>query len=531
MRLRRSGFVAGLLAAVAAFHPAMAATTGGLLPLFDAPTTSPQTSAIPPAAAVVVEGEDLPGALVRGDAGAHGGRAAIVTGPLAVRPQVARGTYLVSARVRSDDTARLDLLASGAMVGTQATSTAWRLATAVVSLNGVDDTIGVAATARMLDAPVRPAEVDWIALTATAALPSVRGTGLVDAIGRPLVLRGANRPGYERYVNGSSAFNVGGSEATHMRAWGMNAVRIPLNQEFWLHDCPATTPAGVATTYRRLVAQEVAEYVASDMFVVLALHTTSRGKDVPCTYRWPGSQQPMADQRSVGFWSQVASTYRTNPMVGFDLYNEPALDDPTVARVVDPDTVWRNGGRVGDPLVPLMNGYDATGMQTLYNAVRGAGATNLVFVEGLARGADVGVMLRRPLDGYGIVAAPHLYCEKCPDRTVHSPHHEVLVWGERAGEPDRPGAGDRFPVTATEFGTTTTSSGSYNGDVIRWLGDHRAGWLVYAWAGRGNDPADPFSILTYDATVGGPRWPNASGQPVCDALALVREALASSGCQ
>jgi hypothetical protein len=170
-------------------------------------------------------------------------------------------------------------------------------------------------------------------------------------------------------------------------------------------------------------------------------------------------------------------------------------------------------------------------MQTLYNAVRSTGSTNLVFVEGLARGADVGVMLRRPLDGYGIVAAPHLYCEKCPDRTVHSPHHEVLVGGERTGESDRAGAGDRFPVTATEFGTTATNSGSYNGDVIRWLDGHHAGWLVYAWAGQGNDPADPYSILTYDASVGGPRRPNASGQPVCDALAFVREAIGSPGCQ
>ena len=519
------------MAMLGALHPATAATLGDLLPLLDSPATSPQAPAVPPASAFVIEGENLPAAAVRHDIGAHGGAAADVTGPLSVRPELATGTYIVTARVRSDDASRIDVLASGAMAGTLATSSGWRLARAVVFLDGVDDTVGVVASPRAPGAPVRAVEVDWLALTATTAGPTVRGTGIVDAVGQPVAFYGANRPGYERYVNGSSAFNVGSSEAPHLRAWGMNAARLPLNQEFWLHDCPATTPAGVPTTYRRLVAEEVAKYVASDMFVVLALHTTSRGKDVPCTYRWPGPQQPMADERSVGFWSQVASAYRSNPMVGFDLFNEPALDDPSVARVVDPDTVWRNGGRVADPLVPLMNGYDAAGMQTLYNAVRGTGATNLVFVEGLSRGADVGVMLRRPLDGYGIVAAPHLYCEKCPDRTVHSPHHELLVWGEHTGEPDRPGAGDRFPVTATEFGTTTTTSGSYNADVIRWLAGHRAGWLVYAWAGQGTDAADPYSILAYDATVGGPRRPNASGQPVCDALTLVREAIGSTGCQ
>ena len=87
----------------------------------------------------------------------------------------------------------------------------------------------------------------------------------------------------------------------------------------------------------------------------------------------------MADRdHAPAFWTSVAGTFGLDTAVVFDLYNEPYPDG-------DQDTpaawtCWRDGG-----VCPGLF-YTAAGMQELVDAVRGAGAENLLVVAGVRYG-------------------------------------------------------------------------------------------------------------------------------------------------
>src|SRR5437899_9521636 len=78
---------------------------------------------------------------------------------------------------------------------------------------------------------------------------------------------------------------------------------------------------------------------------------------------------------SVTFWSQVASAFRGNDAVIFDLFNEPWPDSQRDS--VAAWTCWRDGGTC-----PGVS-FQTVGMQTLVNTVRGAGATNVIALGGV----------------------------------------------------------------------------------------------------------------------------------------------------
>ena len=144
-----------------------------------------------------------------------------------------------------------------------------------------------------------------------------------------------------------------------MAGWNANVVRIALNQDFWLADSPIADPDYPATVD---AAVKWAEQAGMD--VILDLHWSDAGVLGSCK---SSCQQVMADTNSITFWSQVAATYKNDGRVLFELYNEPH-DVPW--------NVWKSGGHD-------RGGWTVAGMQQLYDAVRGAGADNLVVIGGL----------------------------------------------------------------------------------------------------------------------------------------------------
>src|SRR5439155_1650312 len=72
-----------------------------------------------------------------------------------------------------------------------------------------------------------------------------------------------------------------------------------------------------ARGYRRAVRAWVERLHRHGLAVILDLHWS--GPDgVPAE-----GQRAMADERSVAFWASVASRFRTDPAVMFDVFNEP----------------------------------------------------------------------------------------------------------------------------------------------------------------------------------------------------------------
>lgn len=223
------------------------------------------------------------------------------------------------------------------------------------------------------------------AVTTNAVTPSsgnlaikVSGNHLVDAGGNPIQLRGANSGNLEAqpFLSPLNWWREQGAEPdfSAMASWGMNVVRLPLGEQNWLGLCAATVAGGgSAANYQATVAKAVTDANAAGLYVILDLHFIA----VPDSC--PGGQNAMADTTySATFWTQVAQAFKNNPSVMFELFNEPQGNYP-------PSTAdWNNYVNGG------LTGSQDVGTQTLLNAIRSTGATNVVVVDGLDYAATFG---------------------------------------------------------------------------------------------------------------------------------------------
>jgi hypothetical protein len=154
-----------------------------------------------------------------------------------------------------------------------------------------------------------------------------------------------------------------------MATWGINAVRIPLNEDCWL-GINRVKPAYSGSNYQQAIATYVSLLNANGLVAILDLHWSAPdGKQA-------NGQQPMPDaDHAVTFWSQVATTFKGNPSVAFDLFNEPYPDSNRDSAAAW--NCWLNGGTC-----PGVR-FQTAGMQTLVNTVRNTGATNVILLGGV----------------------------------------------------------------------------------------------------------------------------------------------------
>ena len=227
------------------------------------------------------------------------------------------------------------------------------------------------------------------------------GNRIIDGTGRPIFLRGLVRMGMQGgpVENLPSAHDIG-----QAKAWGADVIRLAIGEQKWpgLPQNSCHTDAAYPTK----VSNAVNLITGMGIYVILDLHWNTIAA---CG---PANAYPMADCNpgacnATAFWSALATRYKSNPLVGFDLYNEPhGLTDG----------VWRNGGKVTWHGVT----YTAAGMQQMYNAVRSTGATNLVFVTGIDWGNAFPAS--GPLSGTNIVYSVHSYsCPGNPPPQLHEP--------------------------------------------------------------------------------------------------------------
>jgi Cellulase (glycosyl hydrolase family 5) len=190
---------------------------------------------------------------------------------------------------------------------------------------------------------------------------SVKGTQLVDDQGRIVRLVGATRSSLEYACEGDGHFQQ--SDFAAMRSWGMNAVRITLSSELWAnHD-------GACPTYRQTILDAVTHAEAQGFSVILDLQWNAPF-DLPIDRAHGGAQCSMPDaQQDVAFWRDMATIFRADQRVLFDLFGEPH------------DVSWKtwyNGGTIVDGCDIISQGsltaehgtYQAIGMRDLVAAVR-----------------------------------------------------------------------------------------------------------------------------------------------------------------
>lgn len=255
---------------------------------------------------------------------------------------------------------------------------------------------------------------------------TVQGNKLYDPTGAKVTIKGMCRPSFEWNAVGEKASKD--DYALMRNMWGANSVRISLNQDFWF----------ASSSYAATIDQQITWVRQLNMGVILDLHWNN------------GGQQKMADRKSITFWGQVAARYKNNDWVMFELYNEP--HDVSWAQ-------WLNGDS------------EYAGMQNMYDAVRAAGADNVVVVGGLNWAFDLsGVQNGYAVRGDNIAYATHPY---------DYPGKQSGDWAAAFGF-----LAASSPIIMTEFGQYC-ATGTYVADLLNYaetLGMH---WTAWAWYVQG----------------------------------------------
>lgn len=309
----------------------------------------------------------------------------------------------------------------------------------------------------------------------------VQGNRLVDGRGRTLILRGIHRDGLEN----SSSVSITADEVAHLHDWRANVVRIPLALDRWLGTAGCPPPQ----RYRAAVDRVVQLVTGASMVALLDLHTVA---GAGCTQL---ERAPLPPVRAVAFWHDLATRYRSNARVIFDLYNEPyGVDGQT----------WLSGGSVTWRGIR----YTAAGMQQLYDAVRSAGSQAVVLVSGLGW-ASSWPQSAADLRGYGIVWGLHAYT--CP---TLPPSQGGQCRPGPAGDYDPSAIMSRFvlaglsrPVVVSEFGWPDRNDGTYLRNVISFAEANGWGWVAFAWDGTTSGRFDLLDDLREYR-------PSAAGAPV-----------------
>lgn len=342
----------------------------------------------------------------------------------------------------------------------------------------------------------------WIEQTAAARTPAVvgplstSGNRIIQANGAQLIPRGVVLNGLE---TSPTASTVTRQAVIQAKAWGANIVRLPLGEQFWLPSNCDYSPG-----YQAAVDQVVNWITSLGMVALLDLHTNTI---LGCQ---TGGPHNMADEaQSPTFWNQVAARYASNPLVAFDLYNEPHNIS---------DQVWLDGGMTVDSYAPFLP-YQAAGMQQLYNTVRASGAHNLVFISGPNWANSPPKQL---VVGHNIVYAVHAYT--CPDSappsctslTPYDPSAILNPWVSFSASQ---------AVAVTEFGWPSQSDGTYTANVISYARTQGWGWIAFAWEDS-HDPAAWDITARWLANI--PAEPAPSGIPVlCE---MIRASFGTSPC-
>lgn len=263
---------------------------------------------------------------------------------------------------------------------------------------------------------------------------SAKGPILVNNHGKTIILKGLVRPSLEWNPQGQY---LSPTDIQNMKKWGINVIRLDLNQNFWAN----SQPINVKGSYKQIIDAFIYYAIQNDIAVILDLHWTE-----------DGHQSPMANKNSVKFWQEIASQYKDFGTVIFELFNEPYS--------ISPD-VWLTGDA------------NYAGYQELLDAVRKVGANNLCLVNGLDYGFDLSFINEKyHLKGENVIYGSHPYDEKGQKDGSFSPN-----FGDVVG---------KYPLFFTEFGTNETQyfpkgyERVYN-NILTYINHNQASYSGFAW--------------------------------------------------
>ena len=322
----------------------------------------------------------------------------------------------------------------------------------------------------------------------------VSGNMLLNSSGQRVILRGVNRSGTEyACVQGNGIFDgeVDQAAVTAMKSWGSNAVRVPLNEACW--NAESYVPAADAgTNYQNAIKSYVSLLNSNGLVAILDLHWTDgvyTGPSAGCSSAQATCQKPMPDAaQAIPFWSSVAAAFKGNDAVIFDLFNEPYASRADNNNSAEGWQCWETGS----PCTGIS--YPVAGMQQMVNAVRGAGANNVIMLGGEEYSNDLTSWLQfKPADpDNNLVASWHSYnFNTCNSQSCWTSQVAPVIAA--------------VPVIAGEIGENDCA-GSYINPLTTWLDSQHTSYLAWAWNADFNCSSGPGLITDYvpgDATAYG----------------------------
>jgi len=301
-------------------------------------------------------------------------------------------------------------------------------------------------------------------------IPSGSSVGGLHVVGNQILngsnlavkLVGVDKSGAE-YMCLSNTSNVFDGPAdmnqvTTMKSWAVNIVRLPINEDCWL-GINGQPVAYSAATYQSQIVSFVNLLTNNNVAVIIDLQWAAPGTTVSNQL----TAMPDADH-APAFWTSVANTFKSNSSVIFDVFNEPFPDNNG-----DTTAAWqclRDGGTC-----PGVS-YPAAGTQTLLNAIRATGATNIIHVPGVQFTNSLSQWLTyKPVD---TLNPPQIAAE------WHSYADQICVTQSGCWDPVVKPVMQQVPLIAGEIGERDCQ-GVYISPLMSWLDGLGGNYLAWAW--------------------------------------------------
>jgi len=304
----------------------------------------------------------------------------------------------------------------------------------------------------------------------------VSGNHLVNQNGQSIRLIGVNIPASAQCIPagphappGIFAFPSDSQTAAAVASWHANAVRIILNEDCWL-GINGGNPAYTGAPYRTAIVDFIADLHARGIYVIICLTTNAPGT-TPSS-----SAQIMADaDHAPAFWTSAANTFKGDPAVIFQAYNEPHITAAN-AQTSNPWQCWLNGCLIDEldqyhnTPIPGAAPWQSAGMQDLVDTIRATGAANPILIDGLNWSQDLTGMLQYlPTDPRNqLIADYHNYMS--PD-SKNTPAYWNSVIAPIA---------TKMPVITSEFGERDCNS-TYVTQYMQWADQHDISYLPWVW--------------------------------------------------
>jgi endoglucanase len=222
--------------------------------------------------------------------------------------------------------------------------------------------------------------------------------------------------------------------------------------------------------YRAEIGSYVSRLHAHGLYAILDLHWSAPGTTL--SHDGPGYNgfYEMADETHAPvFWESIASYFKSDHAVLFDLYNE-AFDISW--------SCWLEG--CGAP-----RGFQTAGVQQLVDVIRGTGATQPIMVGGLNSGSEDGEkwLKYHPTDHADqLVASVHAYNQL-----------NISYFNSNIGV-----VAAKFPVVIGETGEYNCAD-NYLDAILPWADAHGVSYLAWSWY-TGPCTTEPALISNYNGT-------------------------------